>query len=90
MRASPHTLLQLGAYIQESLALAAERRLPVVIDGSALNFVVQHPEWVRGATNVLLTPNIAEFGRLAAAVNLKLPGAIGAHWQQHVRACVRV
>lgn len=64
---------------------AADTGLPLIIDGSGLNFVAQRPEWVKGRSNVLLTPNVAEFGRLAAAVGLELPGPMGAHWQQHVR-----
>lgn len=75
---------QLKQTIVDSLAHATEHGIPVVIDGSGLNFIAQQPELVRGHSNVLLTPNMAEFGRLAEAVGLKLPGEIGTHWQQHV------
>lgn len=33
----------------------------------------------------VLTPNVAELGRIAAALHIQLPGAMGTHWQQHVQ-----
>lgn len=39
---------------------------------------------IQGYKNCLLTPNIAEFGRLAAAVGVELPGNIGVQWQVKV------
>ncbi|GBF96350.1 ATP-dependent (S)-NAD(P)H-hydrate dehydratase [Raphidocelis subcapitata] len=59
--------------------------LPLVVDGSGLNLVAQSPELVRGYRRCILTPNLPEFGRLAAGVGLPLPGPIGAGWQAHTR-----
>jgi ATP-dependent NAD(P)H-hydrate dehydratase len=43
-----------------------------------------HIQVIQGYQNCLLTPNIAEFGRLAAAVGVELPGKIGVQWQLKV------
>ncbi|KAI0482526.1 H-hydrate dehydratase [Xylariaceae sp. FL0804] len=46
------------------LAAARERGMPVVLDADALQIVVNNPELVRGWREVVLTPNVMEFGRL--------------------------
>ncbi len=46
------------------LAAARERRLPVVVDADALALVARAPELVMGWREAVLTPNVAEFGRL--------------------------
>jgi ATP-dependent NAD(P)H-hydrate dehydratase len=77
--------MQVGRCMHHTVAMARELQLPLIIDGSGLNFVAETPEIVRGYSNCILTPNIAEFGRLAAAVGVELPGKIGVQWQQQVR-----
>lgn len=76
--------MQVGKCMFQALRAARELELPLIIDGSGLNYVAQQPEAIKGYPNCLLTPNIAEFGRLAAAVGVQLPGKIGVQWQQHV------
>ncbi|KAK7752773.1 hypothetical protein SLS62_005325 [Diatrype stigma] len=46
------------------LAAARERRIPVVMDADALALVTRTPELVVGWREVVLTPNVVEFGRL--------------------------
>lgn len=46
------------------LAAARERGMPVVLDADALAIVIQKPELIRGWREVVLTPNVVEFGRL--------------------------
>ncbi|KAI0404870.1 H-hydrate dehydratase [Xylaria palmicola] len=46
------------------LAAARERRMPVVLDADALAIVTRTPELVMGWREVVLTPNVVEFGRL--------------------------
>lgn len=46
------------------LAAARERRIPVVMDADALALVTKTPELVVGWREVVLTPNVVEFGRL--------------------------
>lgn len=46
------------------LAAARERKMPVVLDADALALVIKAPELVHGWREVVLTPNVVEFGRL--------------------------
>ncbi|KAI1422662.1 H-hydrate dehydratase [Xylaria sp. FL1777] len=46
------------------LAAARERKMPVVLDADALALVTKSPELVMGWREVVLTPNVVEFGRL--------------------------
>ncbi|OTB07519.1 hypothetical protein M426DRAFT_317827 [Hypoxylon sp. CI-4A] len=46
------------------LAAARERKMPVVLDADALGLVIKAPELVIGWREVVLTPNVVEFGRL--------------------------
>ncbi|KAI0447357.1 H-hydrate dehydratase [Xylaria telfairii] len=46
------------------LAAARERGMPVVLDADALAIVTRSPELVMGWREVVLTPNVVEFGRL--------------------------
>ncbi|KAF2968971.1 hypothetical protein GQX73_g4618 [Xylaria multiplex] len=46
------------------LAAARERKIPVVLDADALAIVTKTPELVMGWREVVLTPNVVEFGRL--------------------------
>ncbi|OTB14307.1 hypothetical protein K445DRAFT_135412 [Daldinia sp. EC12] len=46
------------------LAAARERKMPVVLDADALALVLKTPELVIGWREVVLTPNVVEFGRL--------------------------
>lgn len=46
------------------LAAARERGMPVVLDADALAVVTKSPELVMGWREVVLTPNVVEFGRL--------------------------
>ncbi|KAI1131690.1 H-hydrate dehydratase [Nemania abortiva] len=46
------------------LAAARKRGMPVVLDADALAIVTKSPELVMGWREVVLTPNVVEFGRL--------------------------
>lgn len=46
------------------LAAARKRKMPVVLDADALSIVIKSPELVMGWREVVLTPNVVEFGRL--------------------------
>jgi ATP-dependent NAD(P)H-hydrate dehydratase len=46
------------------LAAAREKKMPVVLDADALAIVIKTPELVMGWREVVLTPNVVEFGRL--------------------------
>ncbi|KAI0843094.1 Ribokinase-like protein [Hypoxylon sp. FL0890] len=46
------------------LAAAREHKMPVVLDADALALVLKAPELVHGWREVVLTPNVVEFGRL--------------------------
>ncbi|KAF6264025.1 HX dehydratase [Scenedesmus sp. NREL 46B-D3] len=74
-----------GDCMRQTVAMARELQLPLIIDGSGLNFVAETPDIVRGCSNCLLTPNIAEFGRLAKAAGVELDGSIGVQWQQQAQ-----
>ncbi|KAI1764544.1 Ribokinase-like protein [Hypoxylon sp. FL1150] len=50
--------------LEKVLAAARERRMPVVLDADALAIVLKTPELVMGWREVVLTPNVVEFGRL--------------------------
>ncbi|XXG94144.1 hypothetical protein Hte_000396 [Hypoxylon texense] len=50
--------------LEKVLAAARERRMPVVLDADALAIVLKAPELVMGWREVVLTPNVVEFGRL--------------------------
>ncbi|KAI0203975.1 H-hydrate dehydratase [Astrocystis sublimbata] len=50
------------------LAAARERKMPVVLDADALAIVTKSPELVMGWREVVLTPNVVEFGRLWKSV----------------------
>ncbi|KAI1329664.1 H-hydrate dehydratase [Xylariaceae sp. FL0255] len=46
------------------LAAARQHKMPVVLDADALALVTKTPELVMGWREVVLTPNVVEFGRL--------------------------
>jgi len=50
--------------LAEVLAAARERKMPVVMDADSLGLVLKTPELVMGWREVVLTPNVVEFGRL--------------------------
>lgn len=52
------------------LAAARERKMPVVMDADALGLVQTDPELVIGWKEVVLTPNVVEFGRLQKALKM--------------------
>ncbi|KAI1846841.1 hypothetical protein JX265_004811 [Neoarthrinium moseri] len=56
------------------LAAARERKMPVVMDADALGLVQSNPELVIGWKEVVLTPNVVEFGRLQKALKIE-PGS---------------
>ena len=56
----------------EVVAAARRSRIPVVLDADALQLVTQDPGLVRGWKEVVLTPNVVEFGRLAKAVGVDI------------------
>jgi ATP-dependent NAD(P)H-hydrate dehydratase len=61
---------------------ARQLELPLIVDGSAINVVAPEPDLVRGYSQCVLTPNLPEFGRLAAGVCVLLEGSIGPQWQR--------
>jgi ATP-dependent NAD(P)H-hydrate dehydratase len=68
------------------LQQARQNELPILVDGSGLNFVAKEPNLVSGYKRCILTPNLAEFGRLAEGVGLQLPGSITPQWQEHTQS----
>ncbi|KAG2490399.1 hypothetical protein HYH03_011199 [Edaphochlamys debaryana] len=68
----------------ELMGEARRLGLPLVVDGSALTHIVaKTPEVVLGNPRCLLTPNVAELGRIAAAVGRPLPGRMSDAWLAH-------
>ncbi|EFJ51794.1 hypothetical protein VOLCADRAFT_116306 [Volvox carteri f. nagariensis] len=66
--------------------------LPLVVDGSALTHIVAKASFrvfvhaadtVIGYRPCILTPNVAELGRIAEAVGLQLPGQMSDAWLEH-------
>jgi NAD(P)H-hydrate repair Nnr-like enzyme with NAD(P)H-hydrate dehydratase domain len=76
--------LQLEWPLEDTIRWVRERNLPLIIDGSGLNFIATRLHLVKGYTNCILTPNIAEFGRLAQGAGVQLEGPMGTPWQKHV------
>ncbi|MCJ1448359.1 MAG: hypothetical protein MMC23_008874 [Stictis urceolatum] len=56
------------------LAAARDQKVPVVLDADGLALVVNDPELVRGWADVVLTPNVVEFGRLADKLGVDVKG----------------
>jgi len=54
-----------------------EREIPVVIDADGLFIVTRNLDLVRGNPRCVLTPNKAEFARLAAALDVDLDSGMG-------------
>lgn len=59
------------------LAAACKNGIPVVLDADALGIVSSKPELVKGQKEVILTPNVVEFGRLWKAMGMGDPEASG-------------
>lgn len=76
--------LQLEWALEDTIEQVRERNLPLIIDGSGLNFIATRLHLVKGYSNCILTPNIAEFGRLAQGAGVPLEGPMGTQWQKHV------
>ena len=53
---------------------ARKQRIPLVLDADALQIVNAEPNSVSGWKEVVLTPNVVEFGRLAKAVDVDISG----------------
>lgn len=58
-----HTVKEIIYYIRQ-------KRIPLVVDADGLYLITQEPDIIRGYTKAVLTPNVAEFNRLASALNL--------------------
>jgi ATP-dependent NAD(P)H-hydrate dehydratase len=60
--------------MQDTCALvmraARDKRMPMVLDADALQIVQREPDLVRGYALAVLTPNVVEFARLAAALGV--------------------
>lgn len=69
------------ATASQILQQARLQGLPLLVDGSGLNIVAKSPELVQGYKKCVLTPNMAELGRLAEGVGVALRGPIGHQWQ---------
>ncbi|KAK9769754.1 putative ATP-dependent (S)-NAD(P)H-hydrate dehydratase [Seiridium cardinale] len=52
------------------LAEARKKKMPVVMDADSLGLVQSNPELVIGWKEVVLTPNVVEFGRLQKALKM--------------------
>ena len=50
--------------VAELLTACRTLSVPVVLDGDGINIAVSHPDAIRGNTQLILTPNAAEFSRL--------------------------
>ncbi|KAH7027360.1 Ribokinase-like protein [Microdochium trichocladiopsis] len=74
--------------LAEVLAAARERRMPVVMDADSLGLVLKSPELVMGWREVVLTPNVVEFGRLWKGVKSEdyNPDQIEGDPARHIKA----
>lgn len=54
--------------VKEVILRCREHELPLVIDADGLWLIQHSPEILQGYGNAVITPNVAEYGRLAAAV----------------------
>ncbi|KAI1336312.1 H-hydrate dehydratase [Xylariaceae sp. FL0016] len=68
------------------LAAARERGMPVVLDADGLALVTQQPELFMGWREVVLTPNVVEFGRLWKGLKNEEVGGAGAESSEQVEA----
>lgn len=57
------------------MILLRKMNKPVVFDADSLHIIKGEPALVRGWHNAILTPNRAEFARLAAAVGVQVDEA---------------
>jgi len=55
---------------KEIIKHAREEKLPLVIDGDGLNVITKFPQLIHGYELAILTPNVAEYGRLLEAFNM--------------------
>jgi len=55
---------------EEIIKHAKEMKIPIVIDGDGLWLISQKPQILKDSSNILLTPNIVEFGRLCDLFSL--------------------
>ncbi|KAI4148932.1 MAG: hypothetical protein LQ340_004863 [Diploschistes diacapsis] len=62
------------ATCKKVITAARERQIPTVMDADALMIVNAEPSFVKGWKEVILTPNVVEFQRLAAAVGVDVGG----------------
>jgi len=82
------------------LSSARNTKLPFIVDGSGISSVIAAPHkvavgdassgpdaisTVQGCRLAVLTPNVAELGRIAAKLGSPLPGAPNTEWQQHAQ-----
>ena len=58
------------ATVKKVIVEARHRRIPLVLDADALQIVNTEPDSISGWKEVILTPNVVEFNRLAKAVNV--------------------
>lgn len=64
-------------FARQTISLAREQNKYIVLDADGLWLIQQHPDYIRGYDKAVLTPNVAEFGRLRESlVSLRsVPGA---------------
>lgn len=62
------------ATCKKVITAARERQIPIVMDADALQIVNTEPSFVSGWKEVILTPNVVEFARLAQAVGVDVKG----------------
>lgn len=63
-----HVMQRTLQYIIEEVK---KRDLPLILDADALFLVSQKPEIIRGYSNAILTPNVAEYRRICDALKIK-------------------
>ena len=62
--------------VAEVIKEARSRSIPFVLDADGLLLVTQDPNLVKGYTECILTPNVAEFSRLAKALGIQVASQV--------------
>lgn len=73
----------------ELITAARASNLPLLVDGSGMNVVAARPQLVAGYQRCILTPNVAELGRMAKGVGIALEGKMTTAWQEHAQEVAR-
>jgi hydroxyethylthiazole kinase-like uncharacterized protein yjeF len=68
--------------VSSALAIAVERKLPVVIDADGLFMIAQNLNIIRNCTRCILTPNKVEFDRLVQAALAELADGVSGEYHE--------